>query len=347
MRNTLKTTLSLLLLATALTPTYAQYGGYGRGYGGGGGMPDPIMQEEEPEGRMRMKRPGFFKRPDKATPAEQLEYARWLSEQEWGGKAALKAYRNLVHTWHESPQAVKAQLAYAELLEKRGDYVDAFDEYQYLIEYFGGRFKYEEILDRQFRIASHVMTQRRWAFLFLPGFKSPERALPMFRKIAANAPTWEKAPVARFLNGLIHEESGEYVEAIRVYETIPYDYPKSEHTASAAFRRANCLKILAEKHPRDEKSLRAAITALAGFLRDYPKNERTAEAQASRDALLARLEDIYYRRALFYDRQAKRPRSALVAYDTFTRKCPWSDRLEEVAKRMEALREIVAAQSEE
>lgn len=333
------------LLTACVSSALAQYGGYGGGPRGAGEMPDPTLREDA-EGRMPMKKPSFLKRPDRATPAEQLAYADWLTQEKWGEKAALKAYRNLVHAWHESPEAVTAQLAYAKLLEKMGDYVDAFDEYQYLIEYFAGRFPYEEVLDRQFRIASEVMTRRRWKFFFMPGFKSPDRALPMFDKIAENAPKWKKAAVARFLVGLIHEENRDYEEAVRAYETIPYDYPDSEHAASAAFRRADCLRILAEKHPRDERSIRTAVTALAGFLRDYPKDERHAEAQKHRDALLARLEESCLQRAHYYDYKAHRPRAALIAYDTFIKTCPWSDRLEEVAKRMEALREIVEAEGE-
>src|SRR6185295_587897 len=71
-----------------------------------------------------------FSRPAEKTAARQLARAdKFKSKGKL--KAACRAYHALVVTWPGSTEAPGAELNYAELLEKRGKFADAFDEYQY------------------------------------------------------------------------------------------------------------------------------------------------------------------------------------------------------------------------
>ncbi|MBT3294712.1 MAG: tetratricopeptide repeat protein [Verrucomicrobia bacterium] len=288
------------------------------------------------------KRAGFWRRPDRKTAAEQLVYARSLAD---GGavRKAAKQYRALVHEWHDTPEAVTAQMAYAELLEARGKYNQSFNEFQYLVEFYAGQFDYGEVLDRQFRIANEVMNQRHGGFLFLGGFKSPERALPLFKQVAENGPTWERGPEVQFFLGWIQEQDKQYDAAIRAYDMLRQRWPRSELAVTAGYGGTRCLVKLADATARDEVVCRRALVGLAGFIRDYPDDPNVAAATQERDRISSRLSGLYYERAAYYDKIARRPDSALIAYADFLRQFPYAEQAEAVSLRVRELEAMQAA----
>ncbi|NQT94005.1 MAG: tetratricopeptide repeat protein, partial [Lentisphaerae bacterium] len=151
--------------------------------------PDFDPPENEEDGQKR-KSHTIFIRPAKETAAEELAHARSLAAEGRLGRAT-RHFDALVREWHDLPEAAVAQRELSVLLEKRRRYVRAFEEYQYLADFFGSRSSYGEVLDRQFRIANHVMNARVGRFLFFKGYRSPERALPLFEALLRNAPEWD------------------------------------------------------------------------------------------------------------------------------------------------------------
>lgn len=296
----------------------------------------PPMEQEQKEGSPKRKRQGFFRQPEKGTPAEQLAYANELRDGNHF-RLAIKQYDALVHTWHESPEAPKAQIALARLRELREQYERAFEEYQYLIEYFAGDFDYESVIEAQFRMANALRTVRHGDILFFPGYTRPEDALPKFEQIVKNAPRWKRAPEAQYAIGLIHEDSGEVEEAVAAYETLALLYPESPYAASASLRRAYCLYDIAEGSPRDERSARNALSALSVFLRDHPDDAEAQKVTARLDGLKKRLSEMYYERAEFYDRIAKKPKAARIAYQDYVDNFPNEERTEEARDRIREL----------
>jgi len=297
-----------------------------------GGLPPAPDTKSRPE----KKTPGWFRKAKAQTPEEQMTLANQLLAT--GHKrAAARQYYALVAAWHESPQAPAAQLAYAKLVEDRGSDLDAFHEFQYLIDHFAGLFPFEEALDHQFRIANTVMTQRHGRFLF-GGFTAPERALPLFEQIVKNGPQWKNTPRTQFDIGLIHEENKDYDKAIAAYEAIQVSYPDSPEAEEAGFRRAQCLYTLANATPRHEPGYRDALSALAMFLQDYPKSVHAETAGTYRDELKERLAAMYFERAVFYDKLARRPKAAVIAYADFIRNFPTSHLAAEAGDRMDTLK---------
>lgn len=286
----------------------------------------------------KQKEPSWFHRPSKSTPAEQLAYAESLRKEGRLRKAG-KQFRALVHEWHNSPEGPKAQLAFAQVLEERGKYPAAFEEYQYLVDFYVGQFPYEQVMEHQFQIARQIMTSRRMAILFLPGFDRSQEAQPLFEKIEQNAPNWDRAAEALLFVGLIHEQNGNYDEAVFAYEDLLYHHPENSRARQASYRRAYCLRLLAEKRNRDEDTLRRTLSALAAFLRDYPDAPEAAEAQKDLDRLNDRLVCMYFDQARFYDTLARKPEAALKAYKEFVRQFPLSVQADQARSRIRELEE--------
>lgn len=283
------------------------------------------------------KKPNIFRRPGKDTPAEQLAYADSLAKA-GSIRKATRQYRALVHHWHESVEAPSAQMRFAELLEKRGRHKAAFTEYQYLVDNFPGRFTYEEALDRQFRIGNLIMSSRRWKLFFLPGFAMSEDSIPLFKQIVANAPQWERVPEIQFLIATIYEEAGDEDKAVGAYEKITQNYPQSPYAADAAFRLGMCLYGKAMERPRNEKALRDAISAFSSFLNTHPKSDSTKVAQEKQKKLGDTLAGLYFERAVFYDKMARKPEAAYIAYVDFVRRFPSSELAADATTRAETIK---------
>ncbi len=299
---------------------------------------DPFLKEFAK--KTEKKKPRSSLKPAKETPALQIEHAGDLVVQ---GKIrkAMRAYRALVHTWHDAPEAVTAQRAYARLLEEEGRYDLAFKELQYLIENYAGSFQYRKALEAQFRIAQHIMTRKSGGFLFISGFSSPERALPLFEQIVRNAPNWERTPEAQFMIGVIYEEMDETEMAVNAYEATRNRYPRSDFASEAAFRRCFCLYSVATDAPRDEFRNSAAIASLRAFVADYPDSLNAGDANKYLAELQARVEEIFLNRAKFYDRSGRSPAAAVIAYEDFVKRFPNSELARDARERIRELnREI-------
>jgi outer membrane protein assembly factor BamD (BamD/ComL family) len=282
----------------------------------------------------------LFNHPDKESVEEQFTLAR---EQERGGKlrSAKNSYNALIHEWHDTEEAVKAQSRLAHILFEQGKYKKSFKEFQYLIDHYVGQFGYKEVIDYQIKIANYVMGDRWGDVLFMPGFKAPERALPLFEQIIVNAPNLKVTPAVRLKIAGLYEEMNNYENAIVVYDAVQQYHGLSVEAETALFRKSYCLYVLAEKAPRDEKRCRLALSAYASFLSRYKMSPHKMDAEGYMEDLNVQLSDMYYSRALFYDGANPRPKSALIAYRDFLKKFPGAANSQAVYARIVELEKQV------
>ncbi len=300
-------------------------------------------ERESDTGKLEIKTTTLFKKPAKKTAKEQLEYANSLKDKE-SYRNAMKQYDALVRKWPNEPEAAIAQQAYAELLDDAGKYEKAFDAYQYLIERYANHFPYEDALEHQFKIANHFLRKEPKV---MKTFAAPERALPLFEKIVANAPNWERSAEAQFNIGQIHEYLSNFSDAIEAYRVMQVRYAKSEFAAAAYFALAQSLCTVASKRPRDRQQTATAVAALTQFINRYHNHEYVPQAQECLVTFREKLGDMYYDPAVYYDEIAKRPKSAVIAYRDFLKRFPDSNRAEAVRARIEELEKEVVEQNED
>jgi len=295
-------------------------------------------EDSDQQSRIDKRHPSIFHRPKADSASEQLKLADSLVQDDKPG-AACKQYLALVHTWHSSPEAAKAQEAYARLLLVRQKYVRAFNEFQYLIDHFAGEFKYKDVLAEQFKIARREMTRRRGKLMFLPGYTAPSYALRLFKQIIKNSPSGKLTPEAQFFVGAIYEDMKLYNEAARAYQTCHIRFPDSLFAVDANFRYAQSMYRVAVERPRDKFVCLGAFTELAGFVAAHPESAHRKTAETCMNELKERLAEMHYEVALFYDRPVYKSKSALIAYGDFMRKFPASDMAVDANRR---IREIEA-----
>lgn len=311
---------------------FAAPGGQDPGSAGAEGV--PTFQETDPYAQPERKEPSFWHSPSRDTPAAQLSWAASAEKQGRIGRA-IRANRSLVHRWHEAPEAALAQQNLARLLESAGRYEDAFLEYQYLIVYFPGRFPFLDALDRQYRIANILRTQRS-TFLGLH-LDSLEGVRRKYERLLVNGPRWEKAPEVALLIGLVRESEDEIPEALAAYEQVQNLYPGTNAARDASYRAALCRFTFARKHPRDAQSRAQALAALNAFARDYASDPRRAEVVVNRDELERQDLEAAYAQALFYDRSRNDRAAAILAYRNFLRRYPDASMRETIQARLAQL----------
>jgi len=280
------------------------------------------------------KEPSMWHSPSGATSAEQLALARRYEE---AGRIsrAINAYDDLVHKWHNAPEAVLSQCSVARLVEADGDYSRAFDEYQYLISYFPGQFDYFAALDRQYRCANLLRTANR-RFLGIK-MATTETVRLMYERILLNGPHWEKAPEIALLIGALHEEEKEYSDAALCYERMANLYPGTDKARDGAYRAALCRYGFTHEHPRDEHARHLAITAVVSFLNNFPLDPRCEELKVYQSEITGQEEDASYAQAYFYDNNRSDRQAAIVAYQDFLRRYPNSPHAKTAAARLAKL----------
>jgi outer membrane protein assembly factor BamD (BamD/ComL family) len=309
-------------------------------------MPTPppntsSTQTQSQDEKAKVKRGAhWYRSPQRANAVEQMKLADKYRKNKQLRKAA-NAYQALVYAWPDSPEAPTAQLKLAQVQEERDLPNKAFDEYQYLFDYYPGHFDYREVLGRQFKIANYLMTTRKGSFLFFPGFEAPERAIPLYEKIIRNAPTWEYAATAQLNIGIIHELNDEDEEAVAAFEIVQNRYSDETILAQASFREAHCLFKIYRDRPNDENACNAARAALVQFISSYPNHAKVPKAKDNLAQLNAEQAKRAYEMARYYDQIAHRPKAALIAYEDYLAKYTSKYSADELAVKARARVEIL------
>ena len=291
----------------------------------------PIFKDTDPYEKLDRKEPSMWHRPSADTPVAQLALAAKY-EKEKRRSRAISANRDLVHKWHNSPQAVTAQGNLARLLEEDGSYEDAFLEYQYLIVYFAGQFPFLDALDHQFRCAN-ALNSGDHHFLGI-STKSMSDIRRMYERLLLNGPNWAKAPDVAMRIGELHETDEDVPAAITAYEQVQNRFPNTQAAHDAALRTAICRHQFSTLHPRDAQSRNDAVAALNGFLQKYPSDTNTKNLRECLKDLELQTVEAAYAQAVFYDRNRNDRPAAIAAYRDFQRRFPDAPQAKEAAARL-------------
>lgn len=323
--------LAAAVLAMAATAS-AQYGSApgtraaARHMGYESSMSNPdVFDASRDDDLPRRKEKSFWHRPARDTSAEQFELANRL-EREGRRKAATKAFDALVHRWPEAKETLESQLGVARLFEARGRRMRAFEEYRYLLVFFGDRLPAGAVLDRMVGLADAAADD---------GDESD--ALKMYAMIAKDAPEWPKSRHALLAAARLCEKDKEYSEAIRHCNKLLARAPDSAEAAIAAHLSGRCGYKLAQKHRRDDSLCTKAMASLSRASQEYPGEDRAEETAKMFETLSLRRAADQFETAAFYDRIRHNPSAAVISYREFARRFPDTPEAERALARASEL----------
>lgn len=293
----------------------AQYQDYSRM----GKTPAELMFIDNPM-EVDLKEPSWFwHNPKRSTPEDQLIYAAEL-ERAGKTKAALEAYDDLVHEWHSTPEALKAQLSLARIYSAQGEARKAYDEEIYLLAHFAGRFELEPVL-------TDAMAQAD-----LLAAREADRALRVhsggalrenYERIIHFAPRWHRVPEMMVRIAELYMLDGEYSGAITICDRIIVDWPAWDRMDEVVFLYCDACRKQADVWKNDTGRLRQLERLIAGartFRPLHPDLETFARWQQETYELRRARS---YEKATFYDNpKAYSVEAAILAYQTFLREFP-------------------------
>lgn len=319
-----------LILLASVSAGWAQTGraGDSRGYASDSFEGFDAFQFDS---RVAQKEKSFWYSVKESTPAAQLDYA--LKQEALGrSRAARKGYEALVREWPASPEAAKAQFALAKLYENTGNFAKAFEEYQYLLTHYAGNCPYNEVLDRQFRIANHLLHNNTSMFGW--NLSGMDTIRERFEQIVRNAPRSAIAPEIMLIIGSIHVSEKERREAISVYDSLLNRFPEAPQAISAAYLAAQCRYELSVRHSYNEARCRESIAFFKAVLERVPNHPQKAEMTVWLNELTNLLIEQNYQQAVFYDTRSRNADAAKAAYRRFLTEFPDSKYAQKVRDRL-------------
>jgi outer membrane protein assembly factor BamD len=283
---------------------------------------------------------------------DQLEVAETaFAEKQYD--QALKAAQRTVKVWPLSDYAPRAQYLAARSLEAKGKQEKAFKAYQTLLEQYPKVEMYQEVLERQFKIAN-LYLGGKWfkVWGFIPAFPSMERTVKMYTSVIENGPYSPIAPQAQLNIGAARENQSSFFnktdpfrEAVTAYTTAADRYFDNRDVASEAlFKAGRAYFKQAKKADYDQSVAAQAIATFTDFLALYPADPRTAEAQAMISELKTEQARGSFVTARYYEKK-KRWNGALIYYNEVLLKDPNSPYAQEAKLKIEQIRSRHAQQT--
>jgi outer membrane assembly lipoprotein YfiO len=283
------------------------------------------------------------------TALEQFKYAGGFEE---AGKwtEALREYRKVVRYFPDSILAAQAQFKVAEMYEKLERFTKAFEQYQVVLDKYPSFRDPDEVIARQFRIASAFYGGRKRAMplLHLRILPGRGKAIQFYEQITRNAPFSALAEESKYRAGELLEATKRYEDyssmdgtrrpgAISTYLYVVDNFEDGERCDDALYRVAECYYKKAVRARHDKKALEQAMLHYRRYARDFPKGEFAA-------AVEARIAEVDHRRATsdfevarYYEQRGKYG-AALIYYESLVKRFPLSPYAEQAEAKAAEMR---------
>lgn len=253
---------------------------------------------------------------------------------------AMKVYRGIVKANGLTAAAPKAQARIGRILERQGNYKDAFSAYSnYTAKYpRGGEF--DVVIQAQFEIAKLYLGGQKKKLLGVPISTDYEKAKEMFEEIVKRAPFHKLAPLAQFNVGQALEKAGKPTEAHGAYQEVVTRYPGDAIADDAQYQMGYVQFREAQDGSYDQSAKLKARESFEDFVNRYPASEKVAQARQNIESLSGSDVKGTLEVARFYDK-AKNYRAAVVYYNDVIRNAPGSAESGLAKKRIDELKSLV------
>lgn len=278
--------------------------------------------------------------PARDDAAAQFAWAE-ACERDGAWAKAAKAYDALVRAWPSSPEAPRAQAAYARLLRDRLEcYPESFDETLYLLDYYSSQCDYDAAARDLYETARLMRATGKMFFFFR--FANTVDVRRAFEAVVRRAPGAPYAPQAMLAVVELRIDEQAYEQAARVCENLRSLYPQTPEAKTALRLEASLRMQMLSDHGYNRKRCEDTVR----FLRQALATPLEADARTRFESYLSEAvalqEDEAYAAARFYDSPTRTRASAISAYERFLATHPASVHAEAARARLNELKEGAA-----
>jgi outer membrane protein assembly factor BamD len=249
----------------------------------------------------------------KDTPEEQFSWAMQFYNAE-DYKRAIIEFRRLYKTYPDSVYASRAKFYEGKSQEKLGNYWQAFQAYQRMIDKYPHADIVPEAVKRAFNIGEIFLAGRRIRKMGMEIFPSTEATIEIFRSIVKTAPFGPYGAKAQFNLGLAYKRAGRFAQAREAFLKVIDEYEDSALVDDARIQIAKSSGLTSLEPKYDQSSTVRAKGEFEDVLRYGSDPEILKKAEQSIVALRERKSESLYLIAQFYERR-RLPNSAMVYYE--------------------------------
>jgi len=276
-----------------------------------------------------------------AAAQEQLRRGEAL-ENEGRIDSALKVFRQIVKSENLTAAAPKAQFHIGHLLERKGDYPEAFNAYSDYTKKYPRGTDFDAVIQAQFDIAKLYLGGKKTKVLGVSVAPAYKRAEEMFADIVKRAPFHRLAPMAQFNVGQALEKQTKSPEAIAAYQEVISRYPGDPVAHDAQYQLGYVQYKEAQTGSYNQATRQKAVESFEEYVNRQPRSEKTSQARENIKALTTAEVKNTLDIAKFYDK-TKNYKGAVVYYNEVLRSAPGSPESEQARKRIEELKSTVGA----
>jgi len=248
----------------------------------------------------------------KDSPKAQFDYAlSFYTDKKF--EDALREFKKLIKEYPKSFEASESQYYLGLIEEARGNYYEAYQAYQRLIDKYPFSERIKDVIEKQYNIADKFMDgyKRKALGITLP-VENP--AVEIYTKVVENSTYGPFAPKAQYKLGLVLKGLQRYFEAEDAFNKVISNYPGSEWVEPAKFQIASCRAAMSRSPDYDQGAAGEAKQKFEDFVREHPDAVLSREAEANIASLNEKEAQSNFNTARFYEKQ-KAYKAAKIYYN--------------------------------
>lgn len=268
---------------------------------------------------------------------EQFDYAMKLYREK-NLDGAKDKFKEILKKYPNSPKAPESEYRLGMIFEEKGDYLKAFKVYKSLVETYPQSERFNEVIEREFRIGNVFLSGRKAKLAGLEILPSLPKAVDVFSHIVKNAPYSDFGDKAQYQLGLAYKKWKHYGEAVEAFQAIIDQYPQSELVSQARYEVAENSFLRSASNTRDQRALDEASKQVTRFLDRYPDANTAEKATQIRQEIDEKNAEKNYRIGLYYEGD-NYVESALIYYQDVVTRYPETQWGKKAAQKLQSLKE--------
>jgi len=258
----------------------------------------------------------------KDSPKEQFDWAmNFYNAKDY--KRAASEFEKLTKHYEFSQYASTAQYYAGLSYEAMGKYYIAFQAYQKTVDNFPHAENLDEIIAKEFRIASLYAEKPNPKVLGADIMTSTDRSIEMYRKVVENAPFGPLADEALYRMGETMKRASLFEEATLTFQKIIDEYPTSKFADKAQYEVAQCAYKASLQPAYDAGPTDRALRIFEEYAASGRDEKLSEEAKRTMQRLKNKAAEKSMIVAKFYE-QANHPKSAIIYYQDVLDRYPES-----------------------
>ncbi len=252
-------------------------------------------------------------------------------------KEAAEKIQEILKKSPNSKIAPEALYRLGVIYEEMSDYLKAFKQYKKLLESYPSSDRFNEVVEREFRIGNVFFSGKKAKFSGMEILPALPNAAKVFDHIVKTAPYSEYGDKAQFQLGLTYKKMGKFGQSVEAFQGLIDQHPQSELVAQARYQLAETSYQRSAVEVRDQRALDEASKKVDSFLTRYGDSASAEEAAKLRQAIDEKNAQKNYRVGVYYEKENYLD-SALIYYADVSKRYPDTVWGKKAAEKLQSLK---------